>query len=191
MKHISVLAGICILIIIRPAAGWSESLRSVDEFGIVLKTATFYIGLPEKEGAMAYLRIPEGTLVKILEEEGAYYRINHKDLIGYVEQKLVKKVPPMEEGEPVAQVVKTPAPVEKPIVKPGTMPPSKPSGGAGVYQVTEKTSLRQSPDSQSEVLLRLPIGGKVEVLEKTDQYWWKARYDGRTGWVKCALLRKE
>jgi len=177
MKQFSILAGICIVLIIRPAAGWSQNFQTAEEFGIVLQAATFWIGLPERENALAYLKIPEGTLVKILEEEGLYFRINHKDLIGYVEQKAVKKVPDAVEMSPEPPVAVSPPPAEKP--------------GAGAYSVTQETSLREDPDSQSRVLYRLPAGGKVDVLEATGKWWWKASYKGKTGWVKCALLRKE
>jgi SH3-like domain-containing protein len=155
----------------------AETLAAGDEYGIVLKPATFWIGPPDKENAMAFLRIPQGTQVRIIEEEGDYYRINHKDLIGYVERKLVQKLD--ENGA----AKETPAPVNPPIPSPSHTSP--------FYLVTTATSLRDSPDSQASVLLRLPPEGRVELLEKTDKYWWKVRYKEKTGWAKAALLNAE
>lgn len=190
MKQFSFLVSICIVLIIRPAAGWSENIQLAEEFGIVTQAATFWIGLPGKENALAYLKIPEGTLVKILEEEGIYYRINHKDLIGYVEQKLVKKVPDVVETMQETKVTDpTPPPAGKPASKIAAVVQKDP--GPGSYLVTQETSLRESPDSQARVLYRLPVDGRVEVLEAAGKYWWKAAYKGKTGWVKCALLLKE
>lgn len=191
MKQVAILLSICILIIIRPAAGWSANNWLVEELGILLKSATFYIGIPEKSGAMAYLKIPEGTIVRILEAEGAYYRINHKDLIGYVEQKLVKKVPPAAETAKESPTVGNVPPPQKPVPDKSPEPTVAKKSVSASYLVTEKTSLRADPDSEAEVLLRLPVDGKVIVLDNTGKYWWKASYNGKTGWVKCALLRKE
>lgn len=154
----------------------AETLPAGDEYGIVLKPATFWIGPPDKENAMAFLRIPQGTQVRIIEEEGDYYRINHKDLIGYVERKLVQKLD--ENG--AAKETSAPAPA-----------PLAPTPTTPFYLVATATSLRDSPDSRASVLLRLPPEGRVELLEKTDKYWWKVRYKEKTGWAKAALLNAE
>ena len=147
----------------------AEALPAGDEYGILLKSATFWIGPPHKENAMAFLRIPQGTQVRILEEEGDYYRVNHKELIGYVERKLVQKI-----GEnSVAKETPAPAPT------------------SSFYRIASATSLRDSPDSKASILLRLPPEGRVELLEKTDKYWWKVRYKEKTGWAKAALLNAE
>lgn len=191
MKHVAILAGFCILIIIRPAGAWASKGPTADELGILVQAATFWIGLPEKPGAMAYLIVPEGTVVKILGEEGAYFRVNHKDLIGYLEQELVQRVEPDLEPDP-----ERPVNVEPPF--PRTISENRPAPYAApmkartdYFVVTEKTSLRESPDSQAEVLLRLSVDAKMEVLDSSGKYWWKVQYNGRTGWVKSALLRKE
>lgn len=191
MKQVAILAGFCILIIIRPAGAWASKGPAIDDLGILIRAATFWIGLPEKPGAMAYLIVPEGTVVKILGEEGAYFRVNHKDLIGYLEQKLVQRVEPDLEPDP-----ERPVNVEPPF--PRTISENRPAPYAApmkastdYFVVTEKTSLRESPDSQAEVLLRLSVDAKMEVLDSSGKYWWKVQYNGRTGWVKSALLRKE
>lgn len=191
MKHVAILAGFCILIIIRPAGAWASKCPAIDDLGILIRAATFWIGLPEKPGAMAYLIVPEGTVVKILGEEGAYFRVNHKDLIGYLEQELVQRMEPDLEPDP-----ERPVNVEPPF--PRTISENRPAPYAapmkartGYFVVTEKTSLRESPDSQAEVLLRLSVDAKMEVLDSSGKYWWKVQYNGRTGWVKSALLRKE
>lgn len=191
MKNVAIMAGLCILIILRPAGGWASHPIPVDELGILIQAATFWIGLPEKPGAMAYLMVPEGTVVKILGEEGAYFRVNHKDLIGYLEQKMVKKVAPEEEAAPERPVTVEP-PFPRTISETRPAPYAAPmKEKADFYLVTEKTSLRESPDSQAEVLLRLAVDAKLEVLDSTGKYWWKVVYNGRSGWVKSALLRKE
>lgn len=168
-----------------------QARSTLEEFGVLIKSATFWIGTPEEGGAMPYLKIPQGTKVVILAEEGKYFRINHKDLIGYVESKAVRIITPGEEEPKPASSKPAPQvkPKEEKAVRP--IPPSPPSSGAGFYLVTERTSLRDGPDSQATVILRLPVDGKVEVLDATGKYWWKITYSGKTGWAKAALLRKE
>ncbi|MCB9285240.1 MAG: SH3 domain-containing protein [Lewinellaceae bacterium] len=176
MRKVYLLTGVFLLFAFS-SSGHTGFLALIEELGVLIKPATFWIGTPEEPGAMAYLKIPQGTKVKILAEEGKYFRINHKDLIGYVESKAIRLIAPGEEVE------------KKVSVKPTPSPPSY--SGTGFYLVTERTSLREGPDSQANVILRLPVDGRVEVLEHTGKYWWKIKYNGETGWAKAALLRKE
>ena len=162
---------IVLLILLPLALLRAEAPPLGDEYGVVIKPATFWIGPPNRENAMPFLRIPKGTHVRIIEEEGDYYRVNHKDLIGYVERKLVQKL-----GESNAAPERAPAHTN----------PSSP-----FYLVETATSLRETPDSKAPVLLRLPAQGRVEVLEKSEKYWWKVRYKDKTGWAKAALLNPE
>jgi hypothetical protein len=57
--------------------------------------------------------------------------------------------------------------------------------------VTQSTSLRVQPDSQSGVILRLRPDDRLEVLDDSGKWWWKVRHEGKTGWAKAALLRAE
>lgn len=58
----------------------------------------------------------------------------------------------------------------------------------GVFEVAESTSLRQGASHETEILLRLRSGNRVELLEKTSKYWWKVRFDHQEGYVKALLL---
>lgn len=61
----------------------------------------------------------------------------------------------------------------------------------GFYRLLDKTSLRQGPTHTTDVLLRFDIGDQVDILEKTNKYWWKARYRNRIGYVKAHLLERD
>ncbi|MCB0643136.1 MAG: hypothetical protein KDC44_15915, partial [Phaeodactylibacter sp.] len=54
------------------------------------------------------------------------------------------------------------------------------------YTVTAATSFRMRATHESGILLRFAPGNKVLLLEKTDIYWWKVRFDGKVGWIKAA-----
>lgn len=163
--------------------------------GVVLQEATLWVGHPKEKTAMAFLKIAEGTTVLILGLDNGYYRVDHKEIIGYVEEKLVKVIEPLAPagGNPAARPAEAPpAPAVKPATteaRPHAIPPQPPAPGA--YIVTRETSLRAAPDHRSKVIVRLPEGGEVSFLERTGRYWWKVQYKGRTGWAKCALLEKK
>jgi len=58
------------------------------------------------------------------------------------------------------------------------------------FFVTEPTSFRREATHKSGVILRFEAGDKVDLLEKTDRWWWKVKFKGSAGWVKAALLEK-
>lgn len=61
----------------------------------------------------------------------------------------------------------------------------------GTFYVFESTSFREEATHLSDVILRFAPGNEVTLLEKTDQYWWKVRFNDKTGWVKAAKLRQD
>jgi hypothetical protein len=151
-----------------------------ERIGIVIEPTVLYIGHPERENAMPYLRIAQGTEVKIIGEEAPFFKIVHKELIGYVSSKTVK---PLDELDTPAA-----APRESEEKPHFTAPVA---AGSGDYTLTQETSLREGPDSKARVLARFDAGDRVEVLDDSGKYWWKVVYNGKTGWAKAALLRKE
>jgi hypothetical protein len=67
--------------------------------------------------------------------------------------------------------------------------PSQPEEASiGRFVLTASTSFRQKATHKSDVLLRFRPNDEVEVLEKTNKWWWRVRYDERTGYVKAQLL---
>lgn len=67
--------------------------------------------------------------------------------------------------------------------------PSSDTEVLGIFSITESTSFRKDATHLSDIILRFASGDEVELLEKTNQYWWKVRFKGRTGWVKAANLQ--
>ena len=80
-----------------------------------------------------------------------------------------------------------PASQRSPRVPPKT---EAPSPSLGTFQVTKATSLRALPTSSSAVINRLAEGDQLQVVEKTEYYWWKVVDKGRVGYVKALLLEK-
>jgi uncharacterized protein YgiM (DUF1202 family) len=178
MKHVFPL--FLLLLYFTSIQATSASWGGEEKIGVVIEPTVLYIGHPERENAMPYLRIAQGTEVKIIGEEAPYFKIVHKELIGYVKSKAVK---PLDELDAPAAAPKEAE--EKPHF---TAPVAARSG---YYTLTQETSLREGPDSKAKVLARFDAGDQVEVLDDSGKYWWKVLYNGKTGWAKAALLRKE
>ena len=58
----------------------------------------------------------------------------------------------------------------------------------GKKKLKDKTSLRSNAKSDSTVLLRFRPGDVVNVLEKTNNLWWRVEFRGQVGYVKAKLL---
>jgi tetratricopeptide (TPR) repeat protein len=88
-------------------------------------------------------------------------------------------------GKPVAAAASTGKTVGTDIAQPLkiTIAPS-----IGTYKLVNATSLREGPVHTTRVLLRFTAGNQVEVLEKTDDLWWKVRFKGKVGYAKAAML---
>lgn len=113
-----------------------------------------------------------------------------RQLIRAIEARANKGQP--EEGELLAmgsrgtsRQAKAPQPASQAAAK------RKPATSSyGSFRVTKATSLRERPTSSSGVLRRLAPGDKLQVLEKSERYWWKVSDNGRVGYVKALLLKK-
>ncbi len=147
-----------------------------EQEGIVQRTTAFWIGMPDEGNSMPFLNIAAGTKIIIMSSKKDYYQVKHKNLIGFVEQRDVKIVDPDNPEEAMPRAVEVSELTRK---------------GTSRYRVTQSTSLRVRPDSQSGVILRLRPDDRLEVLDDSGKWWWKVRHEGKTGWAKAALLQAE
>ena len=51
-------------------------------------------------------------------------------------------------------------------------------------------NMREEPDVSAMVVEKLPRGAEVEVLEKTNDEWWRVRYKGETGYAAEEYLSR-
>lgn len=86
-------------------------------------------------------------------------------------------------GKPVPTMV-----AYKPTSTPPTQPAATDLETSTKFMLKEATGMRESPTHTARTLLRFEAGDKVELLEKTDEFWWKVRYKNKTGYAKAALL---
>ncbi len=57
------------------------------------------------------------------------------------------------------------------------------------FIVQKATSLREKATHRSSSLKRLSPGRKINVLEKTNKFWWKVEVDGMIGYAKALLMK--
>ncbi len=117
--------------------------------------------------------IPKGAAVKVVNSFiGDWWLVHYNGKTGHIAKKyLVKNKTSLSEKKSY-----------------NTSPP-KPKK-KGYYTLAQKTSLRESPDPQSKVLLRFRPGDEVKVLAASGEWWWKVTFKGKVGWVKKRLLLK-
>lgn len=60
--------------------------------------------------------------------------------------------------------------------------------GQVIYQVNSGVNLRKGPDNEKRVLTTIPKGRNIEVIAKTNEWWWEVRYDKHQGYVANSFI---
>lgn len=60
--------------------------------------------------------------------------------------------------------------------------------GIWVYEIDSDVYMRKGPDNTAKILQALTGGEKVEVLEKTNEFWWKVEHEGTEGYVASSFI---
>ena len=134
-------------------------------------------------------QVPSGAMVKLLERDGAYCKIQYNGMVGYMVATYVYKVDggvPVVPGQPATQ-----PPATQP---PATQPPITP---VGYYMVVRNMNssfvyLRSSRSTKdnSNILASVPNGAVVKVLEK-DQWYSRIIYNNIEGYMVSSYLKAE
>jgi len=83
-------------------------------------------------------------------------------------------------------------PAAAPQTPPVTELESTETTGAGqMLYMTKATSLREQPSGGAAVILRFEAGDAVQVIEKTNEWWWKVSYQGNVGYAKAHLMSSD
>jgi Family of unknown function (DUF5723) len=151
----------------------NETIISTDEMGGQLQ-------LKKEFELNTGVQAPPTIVAPVTEEEEV--RVPERVLIP--ERKV--ETPPVEE-KPAPVVETTPPPsTSKPSVSVSTRP-----GRVIVYRVLENSTIRQSPDERSLELLPVVIGHRLELLEKSNDDWWKVRFRDFIGYLPARILELE
>lgn len=151
----------------------NEMIISTDEMGGQLQ-------LKKEFELNTGVQVPPTIVAPVTEEEEV--RVPERVLIP--ERKV--ETPPLEE-KPAPVVETTPPPTtSKPSVSVSTRP-----GRVIVYRVLENSTIRQNPDERSLELLPVVIGHRLELLEKSNEGWWKVRFRDFVGYLPARILELE
>jgi SH3-like domain-containing protein len=136
-------------------------------------------------------RLTPNEKVELLEKTNSlWWKVKYGTQTGYVKAFLLKdkrvKVTPPASNDPA--FLQEEAKSVEPELEPEEVAPTDITPRFSAFYLTQETSLRTQPNSQSSVLLRFAPNDKVEVLEETNRFWWKVQIGGEVGFVKAHLL---
>ncbi|MDW3192676.1 MAG: SH3 domain-containing protein [Cytophagales bacterium] len=57
-----------------------------------------------------------------------------------------------------------------------------------VYEIDSDVNLRKGPSNKKKILRTVAGGEKIEVLEKTNEFWWKVEYQGTEGYIASSFI---
>ena len=114
------------------------------------------------------IKIPNGSEVELLEENGDWSRIEYKGKKGYVKSSFLTDEAPEKEEEPVLLVLQA-------------------GGHARIVTEGGMLNLRRKADAKSAVVAQVPNHARVEVVEAT-LTWSSIIYEGKKGYVRTEYL---
>ena len=145
------------------------AVRSLNKTGIVNVSSSLNV----REGASTSSKIigslSGGTKVKIIGEEGAFYKIEYKGSHGYVAKEYVKDVT---EGNKSNQSAQTSA---KPSAPESTEK-------TGIVNVSSSLNVREGASTSSKIIGSLSGGTKVKIIGEEGAFY-KIEYKGSHGYV--------
>ena len=114
------------------------------------------------------IKIPNGSEVEVLEENGDWSRIEYKGKKGYVKSGFLSDEAPVKEEEPVMLVLQA-------------------GGHARIVTDGGTLNLRKKADAKSAVVSQAPNGARVEVVE-ANLLWSSIVFEGKKGYVLTEYL---
>lgn len=129
-------------------------------------TASGSLNLRETASADArvVLGIPQGTVLAVMSHENGWVKVSYGGAVGYVMDRFL--------------TFTEDAPAEAPPSQAGTALVSTGNGGL---------NLRETASADAKVLLSIPDGSQVELLQAGDA-WCQVRYSGTSGYVMTRFL---
>ncbi|MBQ7886805.1 MAG: SH3 domain-containing protein [Clostridia bacterium] len=114
------------------------------------------------------IKIPNGSEVELLEDNGEWSQIEYKGKKGYVKSSFLSDEAPMKEEEPVMLVIQA-------------------GGYARIVTDGGTLNLRKKADAKSTVVAQVPNAVRVEVAEASLE-WSSIVYQGKRGYVLTKYL---
>lgn len=153
-----------------------------EESGLAKVTASGGLNLretPSSTGKML-VTIPEGTMIELIEQQGRWYKTTFQGKMGWVSADYVSATTssPIKVQPPTA-----PSDAKTPNDDSSTDSPQK-----GVITASGGLNLRETPEAIGEILVTIPEGTTIELIEQKDQ-WYKTTFQSKTGWVFADYIK--
>lgn len=118
--------------------------------------------------------IPKGAEVKVVDSRyGHWWQVQYKGKTGYAQSNYLKYSSVNDQLD------------YDPIYNSSSLYNSKPT-----FVLPLAQELYEHPSSASAVIIRLPKGAKVKVIDSRNDSWWLVHYNGRTGNVRNSELKQ-
>lgn len=59
-----------------------------------------------------------------------------------------------------------------------------------VYEINRDVNLRKGPDNQKRIIRTVPKGETIQLLEKTNEWWWQVEYKGKKGYIASNFISR-
>lgn len=112
--------------------------------------------------------IPFGASVTVLDSSSSWYKVTYSGKTGYVLGQYVQ----------ITSTTPTPKPTTAPTVI-----------GTGKITASAGLNMRSGPGTSYGILISIPFGATVSVLDISNSSWYKVTYSGKTGYVSSQYIQ--
>ena len=112
--------------------------------------------------------IPFGASVTVLDSSSSWYKVTYSGKTGYVLGQYVQ----------ITSTTPTPKPTAAPTVI-----------GTGKITASAGLNMRSGPGTSYGILISIPFGATVSVLDISNSSWYKVTYSGKTGYVSSQYIQ--
>ena len=112
--------------------------------------------------------IPFGASVTVLDSSSSWYKVTYSGKTGYVLGQYVQ----------ITSTTPTPKPTAAPTVI-----------GTGRITASAGLNMRSGPGTSYGILISIPFGATVSVLDISNSSWYKVTYSGKTGYVSSQYIQ--
>lgn len=150
----------------------AEDLVVTPASPIYIATSAFELHETRSTSSSVLVKVPKGAQVKVVNSSyGNWWQVQYKQRTGYVQSSYLKYSSINDEME------------YDPIVNSSNLYNSKPT-----FNLKTQVELYEHDASSSAILLKIPEGANVKVIDSSHNQWWLVHYKGRTGYARSSDL---
>ncbi|WP_289682985.1 SH3 domain-containing protein, partial [Romboutsia ilealis] len=111
------------------------------------------------------ITIPKGKTIEIVDKSNSnWYKVKYDGKIGYVSSEYVS-------------------------INGNSNNTNKPSTTSEKGVTTANLNLREGASTSSKIIITIPKGKTIEIVDKSNSSWYKVKYSGKIGYVSSKYVR--